>query len=496
MEQSKKKFLKNMVGFSMTTWIGLAISLIASPIATRLYSTAEMGKLNMFSLYTSLFAATCYLGLDQAYVRFFREPPGRMSKAGMLTFNVTTSLGFAGLCVLLLSLGWQGISAQVMGDTPDFGVFLCMAVYGFCLIQFRFLSLSYRMEQNARLYTIQGIIQIVLTKMAYLATALRSSQAKPAILLLTLLMGAFALVFTVIQRRQFERGFIRHVDATFVKTMAAYGAPLIPLAMMSWLNTSVSSVLLRNLMDVSAVGVYTSALMLASTVNVIQTGFNAYWAPYVYENYQNDDKGRFYTVHRLMAALLTGFGLTVTLLQSIVFLLLGPNFRGSVIYFPFLFLTPICYCLSETTGMGIGISKKSYWNTLIFLISALVNVGLCLLLIPVLRDTGAAMAAAGAAIVALTIRTAVGERYYKAIPSYRYLYYSLGALLLTSAANYILRANGVAKYAVLLSVYGLALYLFRHEIATLWHTVGLIAHEGAGAIKRKAVHNTDEGDHT
>ena len=170
MEQSKKKFLKNMVGFSMTTWIAFAIGLIATPIATRLYTTAEMGKLNMFSTYAALFSATCYLGLDQAYVRFFREPPGRSTRKGMLTFCTVTALAFGLMTALLCLFGWQDISSLVM-KKPDFGVYVCLAVYGLCQILFRFLSLSYRMEQNAKLYTLQGVLQVILTKIAYLTIA-------------------------------------------------------------------------------------------------------------------------------------------------------------------------------------------------------------------------------------------------------------------------------------------------------------------------------------
>ncbi|MCE5344088.1 MAG: hypothetical protein LLF96_10985, partial [Eubacteriales bacterium] len=347
-----------------------------------------------------------------------------------------------------------------------------------------------------RLYTIQSVIQVVLTKLAYLSIAFGSATARPAILLLTALMAAFTFVFTLIQRRRFDAGFQKQVDKPFLREIGAFAAPLIPLTILSWLNSSVTTVALKNLMDVSAVGVYTSALVLASTVNLIQTGFNTYWAPYVYEHYQSDEKARFYTVHRLMACLLTGFGLTLTLLQAPVYLLFGASFRGSVIYFPFLFLTPICYCLGETTGMGIGISKKSYWNTIIFLVSALVNIGLCFVLIPWLADAGAAMAAAGSAIVMLLMRTAVGERYYRAITQYRYLGYTVGLMLAASLGNYLLRGMAAAKYALLGALYLLALYLFRKEIATLWNTVRQIAREGAGALKRRAAQSGSKGDHT
>ena len=220
----------------------------------------------------------------------------------------------------------------------------------------------------------------------------------------------------------------------------------------------------------------------------MQTGFNTYWAPYVYEHYQNDGNRRFYTVHRLMACLLTGFGLTVTLLEPVVFLLLGPKFRGSMLYFPFLFLAPICYCLGETTGMGVNIAKKTYWNTIIFCVSALVNIGLCLWLIPLMDATGAAIASACAAIVSMGLRTIVGERYYKAIDSPRYLLYTVGLMLLASVGNYLLRDLALPRYGLLLALYALALFLFRHELQTLLQTLRKI-------LKPKAKEKTHEQTH-
>ena len=191
--------------------------------------------------------------------------------------------------------------------------------------------------------------------------------------------------------------------------------PLIPVTIIGWMNTYMSSVMLRNMLDVASVGIFTAALGMAATVNVIQAGFNTYWAPYVYENYQKGETARFYTVHRVMACLLTGFGLTITLLQALVFLLLGPAYRGSAVFFPFLFLAPICYCLGETTDMGIGIKKKTYWGTIVFALSVLLNIAMCYALIPMLGATGAAIASAAAAIVTVALRTMIGQHYFKAI---------------------------------------------------------------------------------
>ena len=139
---------------------------------------------------------------------------------------------------------------------------------------------------------------------------------------------------------------------------------------------------------------------------------------------------------------------------------------------------------------------KSYWNTLIFLISAVVNIALCYALIPLFADAGAAMAAAGAALVALGIRTAAGEKYYKAIDHYRYLYYAVGLMLAASVINYALRGSAALKYGLLALVYALALYLFRREIRTLLLTARQLLTEGAGVLKRRAASTHNEGDAT
>ena len=451
----------------MMTWISFLLGFLSSPIATRLFVPEELAKFNMFSTYGSLIASVCYLGLDQAYVRFFREPPGKSTRKSLYTFCTLVPLAFSLVAALVLSFFWRSLSVQVMG-TESRSVFVQLCLFSFFLVLFRFLSLSYRMEQNAKLYTIQGVCHVVVTKLAYLAVGFDDARGQTAILVLTVLMALFCLGCLWLQRSRFDVHFARVIDRPFVQEVSHFALPLAPLAMLSWFNSNANSVVLRNLMGLSENAIYSSALGLAATINIIQTGFNAYYAPYVLEHYQ-DDSTRFFTIHRLMACLLCLFGLGITLLQTPVFLLLGKSYRSSVIFFPFLFLSPICYCLGETTGMGINIAKKTHWTTIIYLFSAVVNIALCFLLIPSQGMTGAAMASAFSAILTLLFRTLVGERYYKMLETKRYLIYPIVLMLLASFGN--LWLTGAAKYLLLTLLLAVSLFLFRLEIATLWRTV-------------------------
>ena len=474
MQVSKKNFLKNMISFSMMTWISFVIGFVASPIATRVFLPSELAKVSLFSTYGGLFTAFAYVGLDQAYVRFFREPPKPMTAKGVFTLCTLVSLAVGFVICIGLFFASDTLSKSITGEV-DLGITLCLILFVLSSIVFRFLSLNYRMEQNALLYTIQGVVNVFLTKIAYLAVGFGSSRGQEAIILLTILKVLFSLVFLIIQRNRFSRHLPVETNKTALKEIGRFATPLIPLALFTYINTSASQLVLNVLMDKSTIGIYASALGLATTVNIIQTGFNTYWAPYVLTAYQSDERKRFDTVHRMMACLLCLFALGLTLVHYPLFLLLGENYRSSMVFFPFLLLSPVCYCLGETTGMGITLAKKTYYTTLIYVISALCNIGLCFVFIPIFGMAGAAMASAVAAIITVVLRTFIGERLYHAIHSWRYLWYCIGLCLLASVANYLL--HGVLLYACLLGLLAIAMYLFRHELRTLVRTGLEILHK-------------------
>lgn len=482
MEKSKQKFLKNMVSFSMVTWISFVLGFIASPISTRLFPTEELGRLSLFSSYAGLLSSLCYLGLDQAFVRFYLETPGKSTKQSLFTFCTAVPLGFALLSTLVLAFFWPSVSQEIVG-TPDATVFLCFGIYSFCLVVFRFISLYYRMEQNALLYTIQGVLFALLTKIAYLSVGFATPTGRAALIMLTVLTGVFTMAFILLQRKRVDVHFVKEMDREAVRAVGAFALPIVPMSLLSWLNSYTSPLVLKHLLGYSATGIYTSALGLASTISIIETGFNAYWAPYVLENYKGDDRRRFYTVHRLMACMLTLFGLGITIMQAPVFLLLGKAYRSSVVFFPFLFLSPICYCLGETTSMGIDISKKTWWKTAIYVLSAVLNIVLCFVFIPSMGMSGAAIASALTAVLVLILRTAVGEHYYKVLESSKYLVYTIGLMSVASFGN--LWLTGFAKYAFLIAVLGASCWLFRDELRILLTTAVQIVQAILEKLKKR-----------
>ena len=465
MENEKNKFLKGIVGFSLVTWIGFGISLLSFPIVTRIFVPEQLGRINLFHIKMNLLVAVALLGLDQAFVRFYYEPPSKTTKKYLMSFvTLTSTVTTVVIGLIMVLFFWRQVSYSIVENYNQI-IVICLAVSAISTIVLRYLNLLYRMEQKMLWFNIQGILIIVVARLSYVVTGIWYATYMPAIITLTVTSFLLMLFFLFYQKKNFDRR-MQLPDKNFVKEIGTFAAPLIPLKIIGWVNTSVSALIISNLLDFAGVALFTVATGLAGTINIIQAGFNTYWAPYVYQNYK-DNSHRFWTVHKLIACCLTFFGLLIILLQEVAFILIGPDYRGAMLFFPFLLVAPICYTLGETTGMGIGIAKKTYWSPIILTLSILVNVVICYLLIPELGVPGAAIASATAGVVSVVLKTVIGGRYFKSIKNNKYVLLTIALLILASVTSFIFEGNRPIKYTFIMVIVVSSIILFREEALIL-----------------------------
>lgn len=428
MAETGKSFIKKFVGFSLVTWVSFGLSFLTSPISTRLFEPEVLGKINIFNLYTNLFSILVLLGLDQAFVRFYLERPKNRTIGYLFTFcfSFTYSVLFVSI---ILAFPIQDILSRFLFQEED--NLLLWLFFGsvFCSSTLRYLNLSYRMEQNIMLYTIQGILMTIVSKVLYIGVGFWNPSYKPALIVLVASNLLLVIVFLFIQRKRFE--FIRECDKDFIQEMIKFAFPLIPVSILMWANSSIPQIVIQHTMDYYSVGIFTSAIGLANMILIIQAGFNTFWVPYIYENYRTQT-GQFFKVHKYLICVLIIFSLLIIGLQDIIFMLLGEKYRAAKEFFPFLIMGPMCYIIGETTGIGIDISKKTYLNLIVFFTSVITNLCLSFLLGRIFGLPGIAISTAIAAIIAMMLKSFFGGKYYHVVDSYRYL---IGALILIILAS-------------------------------------------------------------
>lgn len=463
MAEQGKSFIKNFVGFSLVTWVSFVLSFFTAPISTRLFAPEVLGKINIFNTYSNLLGMLVLIGLDQAFARFYLERPNNKSLGYLFTFCFSIGYSILFVAVVTALPFREFLSWQLFEETDNLLLYLFFFNV-FCISSLRYLSLSYRMEKNIKMYTIQGILMAIVSKVLYLSVGFWDPTYKLALIVLTASQFILTVSFLGIQRSRFER--IQVFDRYFSKELFKYALPLVPVSVLFWANSSVPQLVLQKTMDYRSIGIYTSAVALANVINVIQSGFNMYWLPYTYENYKTQN-GQFYKVHKMLLCGLTLFALALILSQDIVFLLLGEKYRAAKSFFPFLIFGPACYIIGETTGLGIDISKKTYLNLIVFCCSVASNLVLCIILQKYLGVPGVAIATACAANIALILKTIFGEKQYHVLDSYTPMAFCLLSIVTSAIATLTIHQTGLRSIVIVI-VLAISCIFFRKEIAGLY----------------------------
>ena len=462
MAETGKSFIKKFVGFSLVTWVTFAVNFFTTPISTRLFSPEILGKINIFNTYANLFSVLVLIGLDQAFARFYLERPNNRSIGYLFSFcfGITYALLFG---LILSTLPFRHfLSLGLFEETDNFLLYLFF-ISVFCFATYRYLNLAYRMEQDINKYTIQGVLWVVIPKIFGIGIGFWYSSYKLVLLFLTASHFLLIVSFLMIQRHRFER--IVQFDKMFSTEMFKFALPLIPVSILMWANSSIPQIVMQKTMDFNSIGIFTSAVSLANVILVIQAGFNTFWVPYTYENYKTQT-GQFYKVHRYLLCVLTLFTLVLVLFQDVVFLLLGEKYRIAKCFFPFLILGPVCYIIGETTGIGIDISKKTYYNVIVFCSSVFMNILLCVILRKPFGISGIAMALGFSGIIAMCLKTLIGQRLYRTVDSYKYVLVT--TLLIVISAFVTLNVQSATMKNVLLFVLcTFSIVFFKKEILEL-----------------------------
>ena len=232
-----------------------------------------------------------------------------------------------------------------------------------------------------------------------------------------------------------------------VKDVLLYALPICPAMILAVSNSSIGQILMKYYVDYSAIGIYSNAATVASIITILQHGINNYWGPYVYENYKTK-RFQIVKMHHMISFAMIMFGLAIIIFKDLIYLLLiGRDFWASKQLFPVLIVSPVCYTISETLGMGVRLSKQTFLNIPVYAINLIVNVGLCFLLLPYIGVVGAAIATASSSVAMLITKSILGERLYRCSDNYFKLAIALLTLIVT-AVIHIFVYESALKYIV------------------------------------------------
>lgn len=458
---------KKIGAFAIGPIGGAVLGLISLPIITWFFSQEDVGRMAMLQVTLGFSILLFSLGLDQSYVREFHEAdnkPALLKRAmvpGLILLVVTV--------LVLLSLG--GKLAGWLFGVPAWHLSVLVAVALVASYLSRFLSLVLRMNERGLAFSMSQLLPKLLM-LAIIGGYVVIGADKNLTNLVLANTAAITFVCAVYgwnTRAEWFAGIRSRLDLDQLKSMLRFGMPLILGGLAFWGLTAVDKIFLRSMSGFRELGVYSVAVSFAGAASILQSVFSTVWAPTVYkwastgQGLENVNRVTRY----ILALVILGFSLA-GLFGGLITLFLPPEYAGVQWILVSCVAYPLLYTLSETTVVGIGISRRSSFAMLAAIVAFLVNFVGNWLLIPIYGAAGAAVSTCLSFWVFFLLRTEFSVLLWKPLP--RKLLYSSTLVVVGGAVVHTLwgKELGMWMASFWVSVLLIWVLIFRMEIVEVY----------------------------
>ncbi|AXS82516.1 lipopolysaccharide biosynthesis protein [Marinobacter sp. Arc7-DN-1] len=453
---------------------GAALSLISLPVITWFFSQEDVGRMAMLQVTLGFSILLFSLGLDQSYVREFHESE---SKPALLKRAMLPGLVLLIVTVLaLLSLG--GKLAGWLFDVPAWHLSVLVALALVASYISRFLSLVLRMNERGLAFSMSQLLPKLLL-LAIIGGYVAVGADKDLTNLVLANTAAIVFVCAIYgwnTRAEWLAGIRTRLDVDQLKSMLRFGLPLILGGLAFWGLTAIDKVFLRTLASFEELGVYSVAVSFAAAASLLQSVFSTVWAPTVYK-WASAGTGleKVHKVSRYILALVVlGFALT-GLLSWVVTFFLPANYAAVQWIVVSCIGYPLLYTLSETTVVGIGISRRSSFSMLAAVTALVVNLVGNWWLIPIFGAAGAAVSTSVSFWVFFFLRTEFSIYLWKPMPRlvlYIFTLVSVAGAVVFTLWGEVLKGWMVGYWLAVLAAWAV---VFWGEVLEV---VGFVAHKG------------------
>ncbi|CAM4284852.1 lipopolysaccharide biosynthesis protein [Pseudoalteromonas ostreae] len=422
---------KKILSFALGPVGGALLGFISLPIITWFFSQEDIGRLAMLNVVVGFCTLFFSLGLDQAYVREFHEVNNRPA-----LFKATLLPGLTLLIIsLCLLLGYNNIISHWLFEVDSQLLSLLVALVILSTFISRFLSLILRMNEQGVAYSMSLLLPKLLLIIIILSYLLFSVSKNITNLVLANVTAALLVffIFAWNTRNEWLAGLREKIDYSYLKSLLSFGAPLIFGGLAFWGLTASDKILLKELSDFEQLGLYSVAVSFAAAATIVQSVFSTVWVPTVYKwAATGEDLDKIYKVNRyVLLTVIVLFCLAGLLSWMVTFIL--PSNYASVQWILISCLGyPLLYTLSETTVVGIGVTRRTKFSLLATLFAFIINLFGNWWLIPLWGAAGAAVSTCISFWGFLFLRTEFSIYVWKSFP--RVQLYSYSALLVIGAS--------------------------------------------------------------
>lgn len=395
---------RSLIWFSFGPILGSILSFITVPMTSWLFEPDDLGRLAILNTVAGLFVMIISLGLDQAYVR---EYYSYCNKAEL--FKVVTRIPMF-LCVILLFVltPFLAILSSLIFDFSS--NLIGLVIIGLCFSSLinRFLSLCFRMEENGIAYSLSILFPKIIFLTALLLFYLCELNFGFQYLVVSSFVGSIVVtVYLMHSSPSHWRGWVsQKVRKDDFYGVLKYGFPLLFSGVAFWALTAMDKIFLRAFSTFEQLGIYSVAVSFAGAAMVLHMVFSTVWAPTIYKWIEHRiNLEKIELVVKLLLVIVFFIFNTVGALLFLIEYILPEKYMAVQSMILLCMAYPLFYVISEATGVGIGITKRSLLSMISTILSLVVNLVLNCIFVERFGAAGASIATAVSFSVLLVLKT-------------------------------------------------------------------------------------------
>lgn len=398
--------------------IGASIlGFITLPIITWFYSVEDVGRVSMLQVFTSFIILFFCLGLDQAYVREYHSTHNKpLLLKSTLLFGLFLSL----ISLFVIYIYDTTIISKWLYEIPSAYLSIITILCVIVALISRFLSLVLRMQERALAFSMSQLLPKLLFLLIILASVWFGFSKDTYNLITANVLSIFFvfLIFLWNTRQDWVVSFHHKIEKEQLHKLFSFGLPLVIGGLASWGLNVMDKLFLRALSSYSELGIYSVAMSIAAVAAILSGIFNTIWAPMVYkwESENLVDISKIDNISEVVLAIVYFVIVLSGLFSWIIPYLLPKQYEVIQFLITSCLIGPLFYTLSETTAVGITLTRKTKLSMLASIGAMLINLIGNYTLVPKFGAMGATAATAIAFWSFFILRTEFSKLVWRKIP--------------------------------------------------------------------------------
>jgi O-antigen/teichoic acid export membrane protein len=385
------KLIRNSLLYGVGDLLQKFLSVLLIPIYTRYLEPSDYGILALLSILTLVVSTLTMCGLTNGISRYFYYADEQNATKAEVIWSPLIFVFFLTIIVIAILVIFAEPLSNMLFDSSAYRYLVMLTLINVLISNLSSIGRSVLIVEERVLPTniinICGVLVGVasgLTLVVYLGRGVQG--VVEAGLIGSSIMALFSVFFAL-------QGYVPAFNATILKKQLRFSLPLVAAVFAFLFIDSSDRYLLKLYLPLSEVGLYNIGYQAGMLMMLLVGGFSSAWPPYYHRNNQNGEGQQICA--KVLNLYLVGavlFAVMISLGAPLALQLLTPqSYHAAYTVVPWVALAYMLKGPYIILLMGVLMKNKTSWQLYLEGFAAVVNIGLNILLIPIIGREAAAI---------------------------------------------------------------------------------------------------------